>query len=100
MAMSWPMPGLEPVTMATLSARRPGMRFLLDYLAALLEAFFAGAFFAAFFGALAAAFFVAVFFAADFVAGFCFAMMSERRVLAFSSTAWRVLGRFLPARLM
>ncbi|WP_433983505.1 hypothetical protein RBB78_20520 [Tunturiibacter empetritectus] len=53
-------------------------------------------FFAVFFGA---------FFAADFVAGFSdsgfvLAMISERRVLAFSSSAWRSCDRFLPARLM
>ena len=47
-----------------------------------------------------AAFFVAFLPAGEVVLAFCLVMIPERSVLAFSSSAWRDLERFLPARLM
>jgi len=65
-----------------------------------VEDFLLGAFWRVFEGDFFAAFLVVFF---PVLAGdldFCLAMISERSVLAFSSSAWRDAERFLPARLM
>jgi|HubBroStandDraft_2_1064218.scaffolds.fasta_scaffold5371533_1 hypothetical protein len=77
---------------------RSALRFIVDsyfdedFLLAIFRGVFAGDFFAAFF----VAFFAVLAGGLDF----CLAMISERRVLAFSSSAWWDAERFLPARLM